>query len=107
MKENVSRDINRVMGHQGFEGDTSTCRLQIRRSIAHFQKEFIKKYKSKPFQLPKFQWQKSFYDHYIRCEKDFEYHMNYVINNHKKHGLPDDWPYTSLNYPALIDETDL
>ena len=34
---------------------------------------------AKTKKIPKFQRQKSFHDHYIRCEKDFEYHINYAI----------------------------
>ncbi|HDQ22811.1 MAG TPA: hypothetical protein ENN28_02430 [Candidatus Uhrbacteria bacterium] len=58
----------------------------------------------------KFKWQISFYDHYIRFhdnhlkkEKDWDYHYDYTVYNHLKHGLPDNWKYTSLNYPELID----
>ena len=62
---------------------------------------------------PKFKWQRKFYDHYIRFhenhlkqEKDWDYHYEYTINNHLKHGLPENWQYTSLNYSELIDYLD-
>lgn len=56
--------------------------------------------------FPKFQWQKSFHDHYIRNQNDFDTHMNYIVYNPKKHNLPNDWPYiyTNSNYDHLTDE---
>ena len=74
-----------------------------------YKQRFIEKFgNNNPY--PKFKWQSSFYDHYIRFhnnhlkkEKDWNYHYNYTVYNHLKHGLPDNWKYTSLNYPELID----
>lgn len=66
---------------------------------------FQQKYpQSNPF--PKFQWQESFRDHYIRNEHDFNTHLFYIQYNLIKHGLPDDWPYVYDNakYDDLIDE---
>jgi len=43
-------------------------------------------------------WQRSFYDHVIRNEKDLYRHMDYVHYNPVKHGYvnrPEDWPYSS------------
>jgi putative transposase len=45
-------------------------------------------------------WQKRFYDHIIRDQRDFNYHINYIHYNPDKHGLvsnPFDWRYSSLN----------
>ncbi|HPI67534.1 MAG TPA: hypothetical protein PKZ16_03280 [bacterium] len=100
LKENVARDINYIIFNQRNEGDTSTCRLQIRGSILKFQSLFKNRYRSKIF--PKFQWQASFHDHIIRNGKDFLNHYNYTIYNFQKHQLPSDWTYTSLN-----DQSDL
>ena len=44
-------------------------------------------------------WQRSFYDHLIRDERDFEQHLHYIHFNPVKHGLvarPEDWPDSSL-----------
>ena len=43
-------------------------------------------------------WQRRYWDHVIRTERDFETHVNYIHHNPVKHGLvtdPDDWPYSS------------
>lgn len=43
-------------------------------------------------------WQRRYWDHIIRDERDFENHVNYIHGNPVKHGLvtdPDDWPYSS------------
>ena len=54
----------------------------------------------------RFQWQKSYHDHYIRNDNDFDYHIDYIIWNPVKHNIPDDWGYifTNPNYMDLIDE---
>jgi REP element-mobilizing transposase RayT len=105
LKENVSRDLNYIiLGYNVFEGDTSTCRLRVRKSIVDFRNRFLQKYGRNQCRTPKFKWQKSFYDHIIRDEKDFEAHYDYTVYNFQKHNLPDGWQYTSLNYEDLIDE---
>ena len=55
-------------------------------------------------------WQRRFWEHTIRDERDFEMHMNYVHYNPVKHGhatCPHLWPYSSFSrwvreglYPA-------
>lgn len=55
-------------------------------------------------------WQRRYWEHRIRDERDFSAHMDYVHYNPVKHGLcvrPVDWPYSSLHrwieagvYPA-------
>ncbi len=126
LKRNVSRNINIISGVTGkfgaprvgvpFVGDTSLCRLRMGdegeypfKLINELRDRFASAYNQKnPY--PKFRWQKSFYDHIIRFhenhlndEKDWDYHCDYTVYNHLKHGLPEDWKYTSLNYPELID----
>lgn len=103
LKENVSRDINYVIANNHNEGDTSTCRLRVRKLIKDYQIQFIKKYGKNQTVIPKFKWQKSYYDHIIRNNKDFEYHHNYAVYNFQKHNLPENWKYTNLNYESLID----
>jgi REP element-mobilizing transposase RayT len=103
LKENVSRDINYIISNTTNEGDTSTCRLHLREMIAEWQNKFIDKYGQSQYDIPEFRWQKSFYDHIIRHEKDFYSHYRYITLNYLKHGLPENWPYTSFNYEDLID----
>jgi putative transposase len=43
-------------------------------------------------------WQKRFWDHVIRDDRDFENHLHYIHFNPVKHGLvtdPRQWPYSS------------
>ncbi len=44
-------------------------------------------------------WQKRFWDHIIRDERDLENHLYYIHANPVKHGLvsdPGDWPHSSF-----------
>lgn len=48
-------------------------------------------------------WQKRFWEHTIRDEKDYARHMDYIRFNPVKHGLSrtaKEWPYSS--FPRLI-----
>lgn len=107
LKENASRDINYVIANNHNAGDTSTYRLRMRELIKDYQVQFIRKYRKNKTKIPSFNWQKSYYDHIIRNNKDFEYHYNYTVYNFQKHNLPKNWKYTSLNYGSLIDMIDL
>jgi len=107
LKENFSRDANYIIENYYYEGDTSTYRLRMRNWIRQFQTQFIQKYGPNQHLAPKFKWQKSFHDYIIRNQNDFEKHYNYAIYNFQKHGLPDDWKYTSLNFVNLIDEIEI
>jgi REP element-mobilizing transposase RayT len=133
-KENLSRNINIVMGYTInqnsplFEGETTSFRPQGLRKkffnlfkgnfddisynkihIDQYKNKFVEKFRgSNPY--PEFKWQLSFYDHYIRFhknhlkkQKDWDFHYNYTVYNHLKHGLPENWKYTSLNYPEMIN----
>ena len=45
-------------------------------------------------------WQRRFWEHTIRDEKDFERHVDYIHFNPVKHGLVErvrDWPYSSFH----------
>lgn len=106
LKENSSYMINEIMKP---EGATLTSRLQKINNnhfdFTNFQSQFHQKYPiNHPF--PEFRWQKSFHDHYMRNEKDFNYHMKYIEYNPVKHRLPTNWPYISFNpkYEDLVDE---
>jgi len=45
-------------------------------------------------------WQRRFWEHCIRDEKDWRYHVNYIHFNPVKHAYvsePQDWPYSSYH----------
>ena len=45
-------------------------------------------------------WQRRFYEHLIRDERDYERHVDYIHFNPVKHGHADrpvDWPYSSIH----------
>jgi len=104
LKLNVSRDINRIMSHPPviIEGEVTLPRLQlsrlqwIYRNRPNFFKQrsqFHQKHPNPILPFPKFQWQKSFHDHVIRNEKDFETHMRYIEYNLIKHEMPEKWKW--------------
>ena len=44
-------------------------------------------------------WQRRYWEHVIRNEKDYQRHMDYIHYNPVKHGYvddPRDWPFSSL-----------
>ena len=45
-------------------------------------------------------WQRRYWEHLIKDEKDFERHVDYIHYNPVKHGYvqsPVDWPYSSIH----------
>lgn len=62
---------------------------------------FTKKYKELVGELPSDTikiWQRRFWDHIIRDDRDFENHLHYIHYNPVKHGYvtaPEDWPDSS------------
>ena len=118
IKKQFSHDVNRIIGKNKSyaninEGEQTFVRLhgdeiavvnKYQNAVQKLHKEFIKKQGYTQINTPLFRWQKSFHDHVIRGENDFNYHYNYTVNNHAKHGLPDDWPYTSEHFMDMIDE---
>ena len=90
------------------EGDIGQCRLlrdEFDKTVLKYREKYVEKHGRKICQ-PEFKWQKSFHDHIIREENDFEHHWNYTMYNFTKHNLPADWKYTGLNFPNLIDDYD-
>jgi putative transposase len=85
------------------EGADIYPRLRIPEKIYYLKRYY--KINSKLF--PKFRWQKSFHDHYIRNDRDFNNHLWYIWKNPEKHGLTknfDKYPFSSYNnYIDLID----
>lgn len=117
MKRHFTRSANWLLGHTHV-GDIRECRLQGGKhekieNIINNHDQKLKTLKTKFLQkhgsnhtFPKFSWQSSFHDHLIRDENETDYHNHYeyTIYNYLKHGLTENWKYTSLNYPELIDE---
>jgi len=105
LKTNSSCDINRTTSP---EGAVPAPRLrEIYRNklnIFDYQTQFLQTHPNQnPF--PKFHWQKSYHDHIIRNDDDFEYHFEYIKFNPEKHHLPKKWPYifTNPEYENLND----
>jgi len=71
--------------------------------LKQLKNQFIKKHGTNQTSFPKFKWQKSFYDHIIRNERDLEHHYNYTVYNFRKHKLPHNWQYMSLYYKEIIE----
>ena len=110
-KRNITRDINKIMNPH-FEGDVPQRRryypvigADMDPRLRAYHDRWVQKYPT-PFQIPKFHWQKSFHDHYLRNERDFMTHLEYISWNPIKHALPEDWPYvfTNKKYADLLDE---
>ena len=58
---------------------------------------------------PKFHWNKSFHDEFVKIEGDFSVKLNYIHKNPAKHGITSDWKnyrWSSINpdYNNLIDK---
>ena len=78
---------------------------------SNFTREYKKQIGLLPSQSTKF-WQKRFWDHVIRDDKDLENHLHYIHFNPVKHGLvkdPRDWQDSSYLewekrglYPSLF-----
>lgn len=96
LKKNVSHNINHLIGLN--EGANNYSRLPYRGMLNQFRNQFAQKYPDlQKISHPIFRWQKSFHDHYIRNERDFFNHLNYILINPIKHGMPGDWPYVWLD----------
>ncbi len=117
-KTNFSRNANRVLGFsdspfplQARSRDRAhknsthkniaplLAQADVGEKLAQF---FLEKHGANNH-FPKFAWQKSFHDHGLRGECDFENHFVYCTQNFIKHGLAANWKFTSLNFPELID----
>ena len=124
LKRNVSRDLNDTIrnrprtrisagddSNRPLPGNSETVRGNIEAMKSahsnlnpmilerHFQliHQLRTKYPKESkigFRVMEFRWQKSFYDHIIRGERDFREHLDYIFGNAVKHKLttaPADW----------------
>ncbi|PIY96686.1 MAG: hypothetical protein COY66_03515 [Candidatus Kerfeldbacteria bacterium CG_4_10_14_0_8_um_filter_42_10] len=98
IKRHTSRNINILTLPEGEFGQIRLHDNTMDKCVKEYRKIFIDKYRINQFTIPTFQWQHSFYDHIIRNEMDFQRHWQYISYNHLKHGLPENWKYTSLNF---------
>lgn len=60
----------------------------------------IKSYFTRNFDAGYSPWQKKFWEHLIRDERDLRNHVEYIHYNPVKHGLvqsPVDWPFSSIH----------
>jgi REP element-mobilizing transposase RayT len=117
IKRNFTRNINFILGYHSEEAIYKSL-LQLREKYTKYKNlienhykflfnlknQFTQKYKLNPF--PKFHWQKSYLDHYIRNQKDFDEHIRYIYENPLKHKIPNarNYQYIYTNYQDLITE---
>jgi len=108
LKTNFSRDandilLNRLNNKRIPAGDVAPHRLQmaqtprrlqmVRRHIQLFLPELRRRLEDSPLHqgnIRRFVWQKSFRDHIIRDNRDFDNHLEYICNNAVRHGLTDE-----------------
>jgi putative transposase len=72
---------------------------------SYFTRKLDSRFKQTPFQARRKKreqavWQRRFWEHVIRNEKDMVKHVEYIHYNPVKHGLataPKDWPYSSFH----------
>jgi len=133
IKKQFTHNVNRILGYnktniypEGTEGAQALARLQCLQGKSDIDvfnlKHLIRKlyefdifvriltirFRFKHpngYLFPKFRWQKSFHDHYMRSDWDFNDKLEYIAWNPDKHGLPADWPYVYTNpeYEYLTD----
>ena len=96
IKRHSSRNINIVRGYKkpliaghesAIEGEVGQPRLQWREwdtYIMECRDLYLKKHGPGHEKIP-FQWQKSYHDHYIRDETDFDRHMRYIQYQQQHH----------------------
>ncbi len=105
MIHSVEGDVGKIH-HVVPEGDVGQRRLrEFDKTTYQYRQQYIAKF-GNDFDHPKFKWQKSFHDHIIRDEKDLQNHWNYTMYNFLKHNLPENWQYTGLKSPDLIDDVE-
>ena len=54
-------------------------------------------------------WQRRFWEHHIRDQRDFDNHIRYCWTNPVKHGLcekPTDWPFSSIHRDVRLGRVD-
>lgn len=85
--------------------DDNDFSIRWRLIKTYFSRRCQDKYKGIPYasRLSKGEqavWQRRFWEHQIRDERDFSAHCDYIHYNPVKHGLvtsPNDWPYSTFH----------
>jgi REP element-mobilizing transposase RayT len=90
-------------------GDYKIYEEELKKHYVHLNNlrvQFVDKYGLNQNKFPKFHWEKSFRDHYIRSQKDFDEHVRYIQENPMKHKIEDplNYNYIFTKYPDLISE---
>lgn len=120
IKKQFSHDINRILGNNEFHFLPDS--LKVPKRLGAYGREankFITKYQNRLqiintkfhkkhqnlTRFPKFRWQKSYHDHYMRNKKDFNHHLDYITHNPQRHRMPVGWKWVfeGKNYSNLID----
>ncbi|MEA3464083.1 MAG: transposase [Patescibacteria group bacterium] len=119
IKRHFSRNANlAIVGQNDFifdnEGEDCNPRLHLdvhnfNKNLIKYRQQFIIKYGNPQLEIPKFKWQKSFYDHVIRNEKDFLKHLNYIAFNCVKHKVCDNeekykWSNMNSDFNDFIND---
>ena len=117
LKRNSSQNINKILGYTYFRTNPSTtthegdnAHYRLRNELNTFDeyvlklRESFKREYGENHDIPKFKWQKSFFDHVVRNKQDFEKHYQYTMYNYKKHELPEEWKYMGLRFREVIDD---
>ena len=91
IKNNFSRNANYIMGYNAESKAASREASFVRhfKKIEKYRDRFVNQHGARGV-IPKFDWQSSFHDHFIRNERDFDAHINYIKNQWIKHNLPED-----------------
>lgn len=109
IKRNFTRYANIILGYERIELKPENAdnypRFQGEEPQKHLRdiRIFLSKNKLFYHKYPKFQWQKSYWDHIIRSQQDFNNQLNYIHTNHFKHNLTEDYEYIGYNYQDILN----
>lgn len=102
LKRHFSRDLNLLLGYTQLshitESEDRDPRFRAVDSLIAKNRNNIQS-----LHIPKFKWQSSYHDHYIRNQTDFDNHLQYINSNHLKHNLENNYEFVGYNYPTILD----
>jgi REP element-mobilizing transposase RayT len=108
VKRHFTRNCNILIGTEEYspKGDNGHCRLykempptgglksieilvrEFDHKVFQLKEQFFAKY-GLAIDIPRFKWQKSFHYHCITSKIDLANHIQYILNQSAKHGLPE------------------
>ena len=101
-----------VAGSPALHLDATARRRRLRRPLARAKKSFTKsippeehRSATRLHRAERGIWQRRFWEHTIRDERDYVAHMDYVHFNPVKHGLVTqvaDWPYSTFHRSVAL-----